>query len=143
MIQPVVESIYGFSNDALWCREGTILLDDITVPTCEKDIDGIIYAEDGLEPTDVAVFMNFYETTDKKRSPIGVMAGYLVTKVDSDGGGILVAGDLFEQDPASWVDTRIRKFFDLMYLEDYSPVDFNMPILAAHLKHIRRRNHLK
>jgi hypothetical protein len=69
------------------------------------------------------------DTEDLAESEVG----YLVTDVQPDGSGILVGGDLMNQDPASWVSERTVAMWQMLKQEEYTLADFGLHGLQAYI----------
>ncbi|MDB5181592.1 MAG: hypothetical protein JWP13_355 [Candidatus Saccharibacteria bacterium] len=125
------ERIWQFNNHNLGPREGQIILDEATCLS-EDSVDfGPLYVTSGLQRRDVIVFLGFISQTDS--SPDDTQTGYMVTHVDKDGSGILVAKDLMNRDPASWVNPRTVGLWKALSAEGYGLEDFSLSSLQKHI----------
>jgi|GEM_PF-5170353 len=98
---------------------GLIHLDDITP---------IISVDDGLHPKDIAVFLTFYGPEQQSQDPDEApptgdiiktrTKGYLVSRVDDDGGGILVSGDAIAEAPTDYMTDELLKKLVRIELSD-------------------------
>lgn len=137
-------------TDRIWARVGEDVLPragDITVdPGYElvgsDDAKGPLPIIDGLEPGDLAVFLSFIESADDyAHEPTDdeyatTTIGYLVTTPPtspSKGDGILVAGDMIEAQPQTWLTPDLANTWNELADLGYTLEDFSLPVLAQYI----------
>ena len=120
------ERIFTVIGADLLPREGDLIIDDVK-PMNTADIDGPLHV--------VSIFLNIRNYKRPNIEPVNRELGYLVTRVDHDGSGIIVGGDLIEQKPEDWVNPHLTEMWAFLYNEDYSPQDFELPKLHAYFQH--------
>ena len=125
---------YIADNPEIAWRDGEVELDpyEQAMMVSQKDREGVLTAESGLQVGDFAVFMRFRPISDDDSTPA---EGYLVSRVDDDGSGILVHSKLAEAHPESYAEGRISEQW--RYLEGIDPnifQEFSLSGLESYLR---------
>jgi hypothetical protein len=142
MIISTTERIFLSTGRDIWSREGQLELSAETVPVRKKDIHTAVHVLSGLEATDLAAFITYKQ--DKPKRTIGKSIGYLVTEVESNGSGLIVPGQLFEDHPEDWVNPRILSAWDALATQDCTPRNtFALPHLSHYLEALRQQELLQ
>lgn len=106
-------------------RPGEIMLDKEEIVEILDDAPRILHVG-GLLKDDFAVFMQFEQFDEELTS-----VGYLVTAVDDEGDGVIVLGDVIQDDPRGYLSEHVSDM--LLRVGEDQLAEFSLQSLYRHV----------